>query len=84
MDKFNKYIKEVQVHQNLIDQRHSSALKYGTIIYDSEIAEGPNHYRLRTINVDDIIYVDWMRNGAVIFCTPISDKKIDIGKEMPQ
>ena len=73
MDTFDKYAEEV--HQDLIDQRHFNALKYGTIIYDSEIAKGPNHYRLRIINVDDIIYVDWMRNGVVIFCEPTIDKR---------
>ena len=73
MDKFNKYAEEV--YQDLIDQRHSNVLKYGTIIYNSEITEDSNHYRLRIINVDDIIYVDWMRNGVVIFCEPTTDKR---------
>ena len=34
-----------------------------------------NHYRLRIILWDDMVYVDWMRNEVVIFCEPISDKK---------
>lgn len=73
MDTFDKYADEV--YQDLIYQRHSSVLKYGTVIYDNETTEGPNHYRLRTINVDDIVYLDWMRNGVVVCCEPISDKR---------
>lgn len=73
MDITDKYAD--RIYQDLIDQKHSSALKYGTVIYNNETSEGPNHYRLRIINVDDIIYLDWMRNGVVIFCEPISDKR---------
>lgn len=73
MDTFDKYADEV--YQDLTDDKHSRTLKYGTIIYDSETIEGSNHYRLRIINVDDIIYADWMRNGVVIFCEPITDQK---------
>lgn len=73
MDTFDKYAEEA--YQDFIDDKHSRILKYGTVIYDNETTEGPNHYRLRTINVDDIIYLDWMRNGVVVFCEPITDKR---------
>ena len=73
MDTFDRYADGA--YQDFLDDKHSRILKYGTIIYDNETTESSNHYRLRTINVDDIIYVDWMRNGVVIFCEPVTDKR---------
>ena len=74
MDTFDKYVDEV--YQRMIAEKHSNALKYGKIAIDSQSEENGNYYRLRIILWEDMVYVDWMRNGVVIFCEPISDKKI--------
>lgn len=73
MDLFDAYAEEV--YQRMITEKHSNVLKYGKIAIDSQSEENGNYYRLRIILWDDIVYVDWMRNGVVIFCEPISDKK---------
>lgn len=73
MDIFDAYAEEV--YQHMIAEEHSNALKYGKIAIDLQSEENGNHYRLRIILWDDMVYVDWMRNGVVIFCEPISDKK---------
>ena len=82
MDKFNKC--KDNISQEMIEERHANVLKYGVVIYDIQSEENGNYYRIRMINYNDIIYVDWMRNGVVIFCEPISDKRIDPNKVMPQ
>lgn len=73
MDTFDAYAKEV--YQHMINEKHSNALKYGKIAIDLQSEENGNYYRLRIILWDDMVYADWMRNGIVIFCEPISDKK---------
>lgn len=73
MDTFDAYAEEV--YQHMINEKHSNALKYGKIAIDLQSEENGNYYRLRIILWDDMVYVDWMRNGIVIFCEPISDKK---------
>lgn len=73
MDTLDAYAEEV--YQHMIAEKHSNALKYGKIAIDSQSEENGNYYRLRIILWDDMVYVDWMRNGVVIFCEPISDKK---------
>ena len=82
MDKFNKC--KDNISQEMIEERHANVLKYGVVISDIQLEENGNYYRIRMINYNDIIYVDWMRNGVVIFCEPISDKSIDTNKVMPQ
>lgn len=73
MDIFDAYAEEV--YQHMIIEKHFNALKYGKIAIDLQSEENGNYYRLRIILWDDMVYVDWMRNGIVIFCEPISDKK---------
>lgn len=73
MDMFDVYVEEV--YQHMINEKHSNALKYGKIAIDLQSEENGNYYRLRIILWDDMVYADWMRNGIVIFCEPISDKK---------
>lgn len=73
MDVFDAYAEEV--YQHMINEKHSNALKYGKIAIDLQSEENENYYRLRIILWDDMVYADWMRNGIVIFCEPISDKK---------
>lgn len=73
MDTFDAYAKEV--YQHMINEKHSNALKYGKIAIDLQSEENGNYYRLRIILWDNMVYADWMRNGVVIFCEPISDKK---------
>ena len=73
MDIFDAYADKLLQH--MIAEKHSNALKYGKIAIDLQSEENGNHYRLRIILWDDMVYVDWMRNGVVIFCEPISDKK---------
>lgn len=73
MDTFDAYTEEV--YQHMINEKHSNALKYGKIAIDLQSEENGNYYRLRIILWDDMVYADWMRNGIVIFCEPISDKK---------
>lgn len=73
MDIFDVYAEEV--YQHMIAEKHSNALRYGKIAIDLQSEKNGNHYRLRIILWDDMVYVDWMRNGVVIFCEPISDKK---------
>lgn len=73
MDIFDAYAEEV--YQHMIAEKHSNALKYGKIAIDLQSEKNGNHYRLRIILWDDMVYVDWMRNGVIIFCEPISDKK---------
>lgn len=73
MDTFDAYAEEV--YQHMINEKHSNALKYGKIAIDLQSEENGNYYRLRIILWDDTVYADWMRNGIVIFCEPISDKK---------
>lgn len=73
MDVFDAYAEEV--YQHMINEKHFNALKYGKIAIDLQSEENGNYYHLRIILWDDIVYADWMRNGIVIFCEPISDKK---------
>lgn len=73
MDTFDKYVDEV--YQRMVDETHSEALKYGKITTDLQSEENGNYYRLRIIHWNGIIYADWMRNGVVIFCETVSDKK---------
>lgn len=73
MDIFITYAEED--YQHMIVEKHSNALKYGKIAIDLQSEENGNYYRLRIILWDDMVYADWMRNGIVIFCEPISDKK---------
>ena len=73
MDTFDAYAEEV--YQHMINEKHSNALKYGKIAIDLQSEENGNYYRLRIIFWDDMVYADWMRNGVVIFCEPISNKK---------
>lgn len=73
MDIFDAYAEEV--YQHMVNEKHSNTLKYGKIAIDLQSEENGNYYRLRIILWDDIVYADWMRNGIVIFCEPISDKK---------
>lgn len=73
MDVFDAYVEEV--YQHMINEKHSNALKYGKIAIDLQSEENGNYYRLRIILWDNMVYADWMRNGIVIFCEPISDKK---------
>lgn len=73
MDTFDAYAEEV--YQHMINEKHSNALKYGKIAIDLQSEENGNYYHLRIILWDDMVYADWMRNGIVIFCEPISDKK---------
>ena len=82
MDKFNKC--KDNISQEMIEERHANVLKYGVFISDIQSEENGNYYRIRMIHYNDIIYIDWMRNGVVIFCEPISDKRIDMSKIMPQ
>ena len=73
MDTFDAHAEEV--YQHMINEKHSNALKYGKIAIDLQSEENGNYYRLRIILWDDMVYADWMRNGIVIFCESISDKK---------
>ena len=73
MDMFDAYAEEA--YQHMIAEKHSDALKYGKIAIDLQSEENGNYYRLRMILWDDMVYADWMRNGVVIFCEPISDKR---------
>lgn len=73
MDVFDAYAEEV--YQHMINEKHFNALKYGKIAIDLQSEENGNYYHLRIILWDDMVYADWMRNGIVIFCEPISDKK---------
>ena len=73
MDTFDAYAEEV--YQHMINEKHSNALKYGKIAIDLQSEENGNYYRLRIILWDDIVYADWMRNGVVIFCEPVTDKR---------
>lgn len=73
MDIFDAYAEEV--YQHMVNEKHSNALKYGKIAIDLQSEEKGNYYRLRIILWDDMVYADWIRNGIVIFCEPISDKK---------
>lgn len=73
MDTFNKYVDET--YQRMVVEKHFNALKYGKIAIDLQSEENGNYYRLRIIHWEDMVYADWMRNGVVIFCEPISDKK---------
>lgn len=73
MDIFDAYAEEV--YQHMVNEKHSNALKYGKIAIDLQSEENGNYYRLRIILWDDMVYADQMRNGIVIFCEPISDKK---------
>lgn len=73
MDTFDAYAEEV--YQHMVNEKHSNALKYGKIAIDLQSEENGNYYRLRIILWDDIVYADWMRNGVVIFCEPVTDKK---------
>lgn len=73
MDVFDAYTEEV--YQHMVNEKHSNALKYGKIAIDLQSEENGNYYRLRIILWDNMVYADWMRNGIVIFCEPISDKK---------
>ena len=73
MDVFDAYAEEV--YQHMINEKHFNALKYGKIAIDLQSEENGNYYRLCIILWDDMVYADWMRNGIVIFCEPISDKK---------
>lgn len=73
MDLFDAYAEEV--YQHMIAEKHFNALKYGKIAIDLQSEKNGNYYRLRIILWDDMVYVDWMRNGVVIFCEPISDKR---------
>ena len=73
MDMFDIYAEEA--YQHMIAEKHSDALKYGKIAIDLQNEENGNYYRLRIILWDDMVYADWMRNGVVIFCEPISDKR---------
>lgn len=73
MDVFDAYAEEV--YQHMVNEKHSNALKYGKIAIDLQSEENGNYYRLRIILWDDMVYADWMRNGIVIFCESISDKK---------
>ena len=82
MDKFNKC--KDNISQEMIKERHANVLRYGVVIFDIQSEENGNYYRIRMIHYNDIIYIDWMRNGVVIFCEPISDKRIDTSKVMPQ
>lgn len=82
MDKFNKC--KDNISQEMIEELHANVLRYGVVISDIQSEENGNYYRIRMINYNDIIYVDWMRNGVVIFCEPISGKRIDTSKVMPQ
>lgn len=82
MNKFNKC--KDNISQEMIEERHANVLKYGVFISDIQSEENGNYYRICMIHYNDIIYIDWMRNGVVIFCEPISDKRIDISKVIPQ
>ena len=73
MDTFDNYVDEV--YQRMIAEKHSNALKYGKIAIDSQSEENGNYYRLRIILWEDMVYVDWMKDGVVIFCYIVSDKK---------
>lgn len=73
MDIFDAYAEEV--YQHMVNEKHFNALKYGKIAIDLQSEENGNYYRLRIILWDDMVYADWMRNGIVIFCEQISDKK---------
>lgn len=73
MDTFDAYAEEV--YQHMINEKHSNALKYGKIAIDLQSEENGNYYRLRIILWDDMVYADWMRNGVVIFCEPVTDKR---------
>ena len=73
MDTFDKYVDEV--YQRMVDETHSEALKYGEITNDFQWKDDKSYYRLRIIHCEDMVYADWMRNGVVIFCEPISDKR---------
>ena len=73
MDIFDAYAEEV--YQHMVNEKHSNVLKYGKIAIDLQSEENGNYYHLRIILWDDMVYADWMRNGIVIFCEPISDKK---------
>lgn len=73
MDIFITYADED--YQHMIAEKHSNAFKYGKIAIDLQSEENGNYYRLRIILWNDMVYVDWMRNGVIIFCEPIIDKK---------
>lgn len=81
MDKFNKC--KDNISQEMIEERHANVLKYGVVISDIQSEENGNYYRIRMIYYNDIIYIDWMWNGVVIFCEPISGKRIDTSKVIP-
>lgn len=68
----------------MIEEQHVNVLKYGVVISDIQSEENGNYYRIRMIHYNDIIYIDWMWNGAIIFCEPIMNKRIDTSKVMPQ
>lgn len=73
MDTFDAYAEEV--YQHMINEKHFNALKYGKIAIDLQSEENGNYYRLRIILWNDMVYADWMRNGVVIFCEPVTDKR---------
>ena len=73
MDTFDKYVDEVD--QRMVDETHSKVLKYGEITNDFQWKEDKSYYRLRIIHWNDIVYADWMKDGVVIFCYIVSDKK---------
>lgn len=73
MDTFDAYAEEV--YQHMIAGKHSNVLKYGKIAIDLQSEENGNYYRLRIILWNNMVYADWMRNGVVIFCEPISNKR---------
>lgn len=73
MDTFDKYVNEV--YQRMVDETHSKVLKYGEITNDFQWKEDKSYYRLRIIHWNSIVYADWMKDGVVIFCDTVSDKK---------
>lgn len=78
MDKFNNC--KDNIYQEMIEERHANGLKYGAVISDIQSEENGNYYRIRMIHYNNIIYIDWMRNGVIIFCEPIINKRIDTSK----
>ena len=73
MDTFDKYVDEV--YQRMVDETHSKVLKYGKITNDFQWKDDKNYYRLRIIHWNGMVYADWMKDGVVIFCDTVSDKK---------
>lgn len=73
MDILDAYADEV--YQRMVDETHFKILKYGEIINDFQWKENGSYYRLRIIHWDGIIYADWMKDGVVIFCDTVSDKR---------